>query len=605
MYNNMFIMTSGKKNIFRLVWISGLIISSWSLSAQWNPTLFNMQGIPQSQGLNPGRMPLCDVYLGLPLAGNINARFSNSGFNLSDLLPDNTNGGSDFFDSDFEDIYDILGQNNQLMFDLQANLLDAGFRVKKNFFSFTVSEQVFMQMDFPKAVIELFQDINKDIAEQQSKTYDLSNLGLDAQHYRSFAFGYTRVILPNLSAGVRIKRLSGLSNFRTENNGLSFYNNLSKLTVGVNGSLAFYTSGLTALESDVATYLRGGGNPGWAFDAGVQFAPTEKVELFASAINVGHINWEKDLHTDAIQSTSFSPSLENIQNFEEDAGMFFDSLLHNTRSGLDAYRVGLPAYAYVGGNYYLLPQVSVGFLLSPRFFEGQRSMAYALHAQARLRRILQAGISYTWLPGGASLGAAASLNLGPAQVFLASDNFLSAFRFQSSQNAHVNVGMNLSFGRRTRAEQQKHWAGSEGTSTTDDMPGVLESTPMDKVEKVPKEGKRERQKDEVQEPTNQVETVSPAATLNRFVMVSATVSQASSQELLKGIQVDVFQQRADGQEQMSQTQYFFNGAIQLSLERNQSYRIVVYKNGVGRQELFLPATVLEGKNTMELQFKLE
>lgn len=586
-----------KKKIGLLIWVCSAVLSSSNLLAQWNPSLFNMQGIPQSQGLNPGRMPLCDDYLGVPFLGNINARFSNSGFDLGDLLPNGSGGNTDFFDSNFEDIYNILGEHNQLMFDLQTSLLDGGFRIKKNYFTFTVSDQIFMQLDFPKAVIELFQDINKDIAEQQSKVYNLEQLGLDAQHYRSFAFGYTRVLLPNLSAGFRVKRLSGLSNFRTENNDLSFYNNLQKLTVGVNGSLAFYTSGLTRLESDAATYLEGGGNPGWAFDAGIQFAPIEKVELFASLINVGHIRWEKDLHTDAIQSTSFSPSLENIQNFEEDAGMFFDSLLHNTRSGLDAYRVGLPAYAYIGGNYYLTPQVSVGALWSPRFFEGQRSMSFSVNAQARLKRILQAGINYTWLPGGATLGAAASLNLGPAQVFLASDNFLSAFRFQSSRNAHVNAGMSLSFGRRTRAEQQALWEPSEDSTT-------LEENRSFEEESMKKQAQPKTYKAREQAQVNRVEPVAPAPALNRFVLLSGTVVLASSRELIKGVQVDVFRRNADGQETMSQTQYFFNGAIQLSLERNQRYRIVVYKNGVGRQEIFLSEGDLEGKNSIEREILL-
>ena len=465
-----------RKCLFIFVFV--LTVYSGSLKAQWNFSLFNLQGVPQSNALSPGRMPLSDVYVAIPAAGYVNGRFSNAGFDLSALLPDNA-GGSDFFDADFTDIRQALGVQNRLLMDLQLNWADVGFRVKKNFFSFTVSEQLQLQVDFPSTVFELLDDIEKELADQVSKTYDLSHLGLHALHYRSYAFGYTRSILTGLSAGLRLKWLSGLGSARTDNQALVFENNLQKLTVSVKGSLAFYTSGLGALEQGAATYLRNRGNQGLALDAGVQFQPNEKIELFAHILNLGSIQWENELNTDRIQAASFTPSIENIQNFEEDARQFFDSLQSNTRSSLDPFRTRLPAYGYVGGNYFIAPHTSLGVLLSPRFFEGETIVPISFNVQTRLRRILQLSAGYTRFPQGpAGLGAGAALNLGPVQVFAATDNILSALQFQRSKQAHASVGMSLSFGRRTRAQQQALWQ-----EPTADAPAEQEISPKAKPQK--------------------------------------------------------------------------------------------------------------------------
>ncbi len=574
-----------------------LTVGSGSLRAQWNFSLFNLQGVPQSTALNPGRMPLSDVYVGIPVAGYVNGRFSNTGFDLSALLPDNA-GGSNFFDANFTDIREALGAQNRLLMDLQLNWADLGFRVKKNFFSFTVSEQLQLQVDFPYTVFELLDDIEKELADQVSKTYDLSDLGLYALHYRSYAFGYTRAIVPGLSAGLRLKWLSGLGSARTDNQALVFENNLQKLTVSVKGSLAFYTSGLGPLENGAAAYLRNRGNNGLAVDAGVQFEPNEKIELFASILNLGSIQWKNELNTDRIQAASFTPSIENIQNFEEDARLFFDSLQSNTRSSLDPFQTRLPSYAYLGGNYFIAPHTSFGLLLSPRFFEGETIVPLSFNVQTRLRRILQLSAAYTRFPQGpAGLGVGVGLNLGPVQVFAATDNILSALQFQTSKQAHANVGMSLSFGRRTRAQQQVLWR------------EPLSSEPEDGSAKQEVQPKAKPQKEArpLRQPMREAPRMdTPPATatvpLNRFVVVSGTARTSPGSDPVQGVKADVFVQLEDGTEKFVQTQFFFNGMVQVQLERGKNYRISVSKNGVGKAEALVSAVELEGKNTLEKVF---
>lgn len=615
MYKTLSKNTSKQSEYAPITWIFLICIlgTSATLFGQQNISLFNLQGVPSSYGLHPGRMPLSNVYVGIPGITNLNTQFSNTGFDLGALIPDGSGSSTtDFFDSDFADIYDILGTDNQLLFDVQATWLDFGFRVKRNFFSFTLSDQAFFQLDFPKSVFELFDDIDKDIASQTNKTYDLGNLALNATHYRAYAFGYTRTILPNLSAGLRLKLLQGLGNARTNNENLAFETNISNATTSVLGSLAFYTSGLSTLETDPGSYWLGSGNSGLALDVGVQFEPSDKIELFASVLNLGGINWNADLSTDAIQSTSFSPSLENIENFEEDAQLFFDSLLNNTRSELAPYRSKLPAYGYLGGNYYLLPHTSVGALLLPRFFEGETNLAVSFNAQTRLRRIFQIGVQYTMQGGDSWLGAGASLNLGPVQVFAASDNISSAFRFEQSQRAHVNFGMNLSFGRRTKAEQQALWKPivEEEEAFTELVEEEQELKPAKpartkNTSRVNQPKAENTMPEERTDKPQDASTPNPSASLTRYVTLVGNAKAQATGELVKGVQVDVFVRRADGTEQFLQTHHFFNGSINIPLERDRAYRIQAYKNGIGKQAILLNASALEGKNQLEQQFILE
>ena len=110
----------------------------------------------------------------------------------------------------------------------------------------------------------------------------------------------------------------------------------------------------------------------------------------------------------------------------------------------------------------------------------------------------------------------------------------------------------------------------------------------------------------VEEPTPAPTQPTPQATatapLNRFVVVSGTARTAQGGDAVKGIQADVFARLEDGTEKFVQTQFFFNGIVQIQLERGKSYRVSVSKNGIGKAETLISAAELEGKNVVEKIF---
>ena len=183
------------------------------------------------------------------------------------------------------------------------------------------------------------------------------------------------------------------------------------------------------------------------------------------------------------------------------------------------------------------------------------------------------------------------------QVFAATDNILSALQFQTSQQAHANVGMSLAFGRRTRAQQRALWQ-EDPSAEPSEQDGQPEAKPQKKAAQPAHQAVEEA----TPAPTQPTPQATATAPLNRFVVVSGTARTAQGGDAVKGIQADVFARLEDGTEKFVQTQFFFNGIVQIQLERGKSYRVSVSKNGVGKAETLISAAELEGKNVVEKVF---
>lgn len=625
----------GVKQVMVMLLLAGL---SLPLAAQRNLALYNLQGVPQSYQLNPGRMPLSNGFLALPAVGNINLNYSNNGFDFASLKPlfeEETMEGEEN-GPDFEDFLSALSADNRMVVDVQAHWFDFGLRVKQNFFGISVSEQAFAQVDFPKTLFDLFNDI--DLESPVSQSYDLSGLHMNASHYRTYAFSFTRQINPRLSAGVRFKLLTGFLNAATENTGLAFINNTQNAYLGIQNSFSFLSSGYSTLENSSSDYLKGRGNGGFAFDAGVQYQLLDNLDVFASVVNVGSINWKNDLTFESIVGSNYMFPTDDFDAFQAEVEDLLDSLTTPEVIGLAAYRTKLPTNGYLGANYYFTPQTSVGVLFNPRIYNGAMDLAFSLGVQTRVKRLLQLGVNYSIYNRNAfNLGAGLGLNLGPLQIFLASDNILSAVSFQNAKNAHANLGLSLAFGRRTREEQLALWNGEDSGEETDEGDDELASlwknleenaetgpaaSPQEKeTERPPKATKQPKEKtapsvktvpqEEAVEPaaapsqpTLRPSAAVPATGLKRYFTLMGTAQSAGSGAQITSIQVDAFVQMPGGTEQLASTNSFFNGSIQVLLEREKTYRIVVRKPQYTSQELTITPSDMEGKNSMERVFVL-
>jgi len=573
-----------------------LLLTLKDANAQRNLTLYNLNAVPQSMSLNPGRLPLSNVYVGIPAVGNIYGSYSNSSFTFGDLM-----GGDDgFFDNNFEDFLGILDNENRLITDINNSWVDFGFRVKENFFSFSVGEHVTFQADYPRSVFELFNDIsNENISIGETQTYALGALGFNGSHYRSYSFGYARAITPKLSGGIKLKFLSGLGNVSSFNYNLTFVNDFDNEFLGINGRMDIFSSGLQMLADDPGGYITGNGNNGFAVDFGGVYNLSDQVELYFSALNIGRIHWKNDLTQNSFIANNVNLSADNIDDFEEEVSEFIDELQMPAATPMGSYKTGLPALVYLGGNYYFQPNTSVGAMLNPRFFEGNIDLAFMLSLQHRFGKWFQLLVNYSAYNKNAfNLGVGGALNLGPLQFYLASDNITPIFNLDNARNVQFNAGVNLSFGRKTRAEQLAELRGENVDSLAVPREDIA-------VNEQPQE-QSTQQEEPVRQAAAPTPPPEPASTeMKPYVTLAGTARHVNSGDKLAGVMVDVYRVKPDGSEEIAMFKSFLNGDIRVPLKRGETYRVVVKKGGFAeRSELIMPAD-MEGKNQLEIDFVLQ
>lgn len=586
-----------------------LLLCMGILSAQRNLTLYNLNAVPQSMSLNPGRMPLSNVYVGIPALGSINGSFSNSSFTFGDLM---LGDDEDFFENDFEDFLGILDDENRLIVDVNVNWLDFGFRVKNNFFSLQAGDYVTFQSDYPKPLFELFDDIaNEEI--QETKTYLLDQLGFNGTHFRSYGIGYTRVITPQLSMGIRAKYLSGMANVSTFNQNLRFVNDLDNQYFDIEGSLSIYSSGLQTLEDDPGAYIRGTGNRGFAIDFGANFQVNDQIEVYGSVVNLGRIRWKNDLTENTIVAGNVQFPNDDIDEFEEELSNFLDSLQMPPSLPLASYTTRLPAVAYFGGSYHFLPNTSASILFNPRFFEGNTDWAFSLGLQHRVNKFLQAVVNYsTYNKSAFNLGAGFALNAGPLQLYFASDNILPIFNIDNAKNAHFNTGLNLTFGRMTRTEQLETWKKEapdlvlkskmeplseiEATETEENVSEPEEKVVAEAETETAPKPEQSKKKQAAEKPA---ETTPEPEVLKPYLTFSGAARSNANESPLAGVTIELYKIQADGSEELALITSFLDGHIKATLQRSLDYRMVVKKPGFADQQIRIASGEMAGKNTLE------
>ena len=191
-----------------------------------------------------------------------------------------------------------------------------------------------------------------------------------------------------------------------------------------------------------------------------------------------------------------------------------------------------------------------------------------------------------------NFGAGAALNLGPAQVYLASDNIIPIFAFSSSKTAHFNLGLTFNFGRQTRDER------------------YAELNPKKKIDPKKKEEPKEvlastKPKENDKKPNNPPGTTSRAPVdLPPSVSLVGTVFNGISKEQLTGVALEVYIQNADGTEALLTKRTFGNGIILLSLRRENNHRLVLRKNGFSPNETIISTDEMGGQLQLKKEFEL-
>jgi hypothetical protein len=562
-----------KKSIFYFGTIALMLVGT-NLQAQRNLTLYQLHSNAQTYNLNPGRIPLNKYQIGLPLLSNLNGNLSSTGFKWGDFERDTTPEGLTI--NPFKKFIDLLDQENQVFADASTNLLDLGFRLgKKNYLQLHAAEQMTVAFSYPRTLAEMLFNVgeNKNVA----RAYDIQTLRLSGLHFRSYGLGFSRQISNNFSAGVKVKFIQGISNIQSYNDSMRFVSDKDDRYFGVLGNLSFYGSGLAGYRNAKTLLLPTQGNTGLGFDFGFQWSVNEKMDLYGSAINIGSITWDKATTVNPIADDDIEFPTRFLDDFAAESVEFTERLGRDHPVDT-SYTTALPTTIYLGGSYFINEKLSVDALLNPRLFMGQMDFGFSVGLTARVNKTLEVGANLSsFNKSTINFGLGASANLGPVQVFVATDNALAAFSPKNARNVHLNAGMNFCFGRQSREERIAELEGKEDPKAEKEK---LAATPAKK----PK-------------------ILSPSALLPTVSLIGS-VFNALNREQLSGVVLEMFSVKPDGEELPSMKRTFGAGVITLDLQRTQSYRLIVHKSGFESQQITVNPDEMAGLNILKKEFFL-
>lgn len=271
------------------------LLSVGVLHAQLINNLYFLDNSPQRHHYNPSFQPLNNFYFGFPVLGNTQSNYSTNiptfkemGFNSGHKLNIEADKTQFLSAMSKHEMYQIFTEN-------QINLLDIGFRQNKNYWTFSINNNLNVLFNMPYSTFDVF-----FTGFQMTDGYsaNLTNSKLHALSYTETAIGFSRSVNERFGFGVKMKLLFGNNYFTINTNQLEF--NYSEY---VTTALAdIHVTRASALDLDdkfnlikPKTFLNyflpeGFGS---ALDFGVHFNPISNLTLSAAVTDLGLIRWRK------------------------------------------------------------------------------------------------------------------------------------------------------------------------------------------------------------------------------------------------------------------------------------------------------------------------
>lgn len=313
MTSNRFKAMKSSKKIYILSLLVLNLCLLTTINGQNSQTLYYLNRVPQSTFMNPAIQPSCNFFLGLPVVSSLQMGVGNNALSLTDIIKQHpTNDSLILFlhpeaNYDKGDFIAKLSNNNFFFEDFQTDLLSFGFRIKKMYFTFNISEKLNLSFNYPKDLMVLALYGNEKFFNQTS---DFSTLGANLMFWREYGLGVSRQFGNNLTIGIRPKVLFGHIAAVTDNStmGLSFTRDSIYINANAKVNMSVPMPAKTTPEGefdgfdesaldniDPVDYALQHNNLGFGVDLGVYYTPFKKLALSLSIIDLGYIKWDTDI----------------------------------------------------------------------------------------------------------------------------------------------------------------------------------------------------------------------------------------------------------------------------------------------------------------------
>jgi hypothetical protein len=446
----------------------------------------------------------------------------------------------------------------------------------KGYFSIDVSEHELIDVFHPQGLIQLLDDVQRGALT--AAPYDLHDLQASVLKYRGFALGYTHGF-GRLSVGGRARLLQGKTALWTINRGLQLRNDADGNRLEVDGAAYLLSGGLQSYD-DLRVFDPfggGSGNYGYAFDAGLVYRAGDRLELSAGARNLGVLIWKEAVNHVVLDEETASFSNQDLAQIQQEAGSLVEQLMEGPyRDGALRFQTPLPQYYYLGGRYAFRPGRTLGALISSRVLDGEIEPGLSLAGSFRLGKAVDLTATYslynrTYL----NVGLGCSVDLGIVQLYALTDFLPGVWGWKNSRNAHLQVGLNLLFGRKRvpgKAIDPEEPIAAAPTDTTWTV--IAETLPGEEAI-----------------PDSSLSQPVPPATdqaVSRFRILEGMVRDAATGAEIGQANIEVFQIDADGQPQLVYSGVTPGSEFHHPLERGLDHLVVIAKSGYEAAERLIP-----------------
>lgn len=455
-----------------------LLFLSFSVGfAQQDMTMYNMQEIPQSNYSNPSNRFNGSFYVGLPGISSTYMSFSNSDFAYSDAIKK----VGDSLNVDFQNVLDMVNDDNYLSFNTRVDLLSFGLTISPTTqLFFNMTENLNLRMNYTKDFIEL---IYKGNAGFDDNTANFEGIGISLNHYREYAFGISHQLNEKLRIGGKLKYLYGMENIYSERTDISLVTDPQTFELTFLADISIKTSGINEFDYNNergSNYFFNRKNRGFAVDVGANYEVNDKLSLNASILDLGAIKWRNNTVSysnngeefvyNGIELNAFAE--EGEQSAINDGETSFDRVLDSLEKSLaidtiyDSYTAPITSRFYIGANYKLNEQSMVSGVIQSEVFQRKIIPSITFSYNRKVAESFGVAGSYTIINGSfTNLGIGLNYNPGPMQIYAVADNVFGVFWPQHNRHIQIRFGFNFIFGSTKSKMLNPAFSYEEGSSS--------------------------------------------------------------------------------------------------------------------------------------------
>jgi outer membrane protein OmpA-like peptidoglycan-associated protein len=436
--------------------IFGQFLAYQNSFSQGNFTLYSLDNTPQANYVNPGFKQMNRLYVSLPMGMQSFAGI-NSGFKINDILQKRVQ--DDSLDLTPSLAVAKMAKSNFLNVDSYNELLGVGFRMKKNYLSFNVSNRLQARFSYPKDLFKIAVEGNgKELLGQRAS---LSGLGLDALSYIEYGVGFNRDINSKLTVGGRLKFLSGVANVQTKKSELGLYTDPTTFDITVDGEMMINSSNVAQLMDssfspmDMLSSTFNFKNRGVGVDLGASYQLNDKIRLTTSLLDFGYIKWNNDVTNYSTNNVNYSFKGVDLNAVLFDSVNIASSLMDTLNSTFklqetnNAYNTGLRTRFYVGANYSINKYFTGGVLMYNEFVASKYTAGFSLSSTVKVKNWLSASLNYSvYGRSFNNIGFGLNLKGGPLQFYVMADNVLAFLNPSNAKYVHLSTGINIVIGPR-------------------------------------------------------------------------------------------------------------------------------------------------------------